>query len=153
MEATKNKTIINHITVEPNNWKNEFTALYPDPSFIEKVLSYPHAHFAAYNGEKIVGHAIIHYIENKWVLGSIVVKPEFRQQGIGKALTKVRIDYAKKLGIRKLWYHSKNDNLMAICCHVGSGFKKTCSHETNCTPAKAHWYYIETSIAFNPELN
>ncbi|MEA3307065.1 MAG: GNAT family N-acetyltransferase [Elusimicrobiota bacterium] len=154
METTEAKTIIKHIKTETTDWKNEFSALYPDPSFIEKALNYPHAHFAAFNKKEIVGHALIQYREDKWVLGALVVKAEFRERGIGKALTQARIDFAKELGIKKLWYESKNANLVSICCHVSLGFNKKCSHGQNhCTPATTHWYYLEVPSFINPESN
>ncbi len=154
MEVTKTKTVVKHIKTETTDWKNEFTALYPKQQFIEKALQYPHTHFAAFNEKEIVGHALIQYIEGKWVMGALVVKAEFREQGIGKALTKVRIDYAEKLGIEKLWYQSKNDNLVSICCHVGVGFKKICPHGlSHCTPATAHWYELDILSPINSDLN
>jgi len=154
METTEAKIIIKHIRTETTDWKKEFSALYPNPLFIENALNYPHIHFAAFNGKEIVGHALIQYKENKWVMGSLVVKAEFREQGIGKALTKVRIDYAEKLGIKKLWYESRNANLVSICCHVAVGFNKMCSHgQSHCTPATTHWYNLEISNTVIPELN
>ncbi len=154
METTATKITIRHLNTNSADWKNDFSNLYPNPLFIEKALNYPHAHFAAFNGEEIVGHALIQYIDSKWVLGTLIVKAEFREQGIGKGLTQVRIDYAKNLGIKKLWYEAKNDNLVSICCHVGVGFKKICPQgQAHCTPATAHWYSMKISNAVIPELN
>lgn len=154
MEAIEAKIIIKQIKTETADWKNEFTDLYPNQSFIENALNYPHAHFAAFNGKKIVAHALIQYREDRWVLGALIVKAEFREQGIGKALTQARIDFAKKLGIKKLWYESKNANLVSICCHVALGFNKICAHgQAHCTPATTHWYNLEISNAHSPDLN
>ena len=155
MEVIKIKPIVKYVKTKTADWKNEFISLYPEPLLIEKALEYPHAHFAAFNKEELVGHSLIQYIDGKWIFGALVVKAEFREQGIGKALTKIRIDYAEKHGITKLWYTPKNDNLVSICCHVGLGFEKTCASlsKTKHIFGDTNWYYLEIATYLAPELN
>lgn len=69
---------------------------------------------------KFVGEA---YSHEGWYLCGVVVKPEYRGSGIGRELTRVRLDYIESVA-RKVYYFANVKNAVSIKLHESFGFKK-----------------------------
>ncbi len=153
MTFDTNAIQIRRVTSEDAGWKRQFNALYADCPNPKHDPKPEHAYFAAYNGKTIVGHSEIYHEDDKWIMDSLRVKAEFREQGIAKALTNIRIAYAISNGAKEVWYSCHDDNLMTTCCHVRLGFKKICPPHHNCTPATTHWYRLKVTKTLIAKLN
>ncbi|MBU2573741.1 MAG: GNAT family N-acetyltransferase, partial [Elusimicrobia bacterium] len=134
---------IRRIENEDSDWKRQFAVFYADYSPPRHTLKCPRVYFAAYNGRELVGHSMIYQDAGKWVMESLRVTAEFRQQGIASALTLARIRYAIETGAKEVWYSCHDDNLVTICCHLRFGFKKVCSAPHHCAPG--HWYRLKVT--------
>ncbi len=134
---------IRRVEAEDRDWKRQFNAFYADNPPTKHNLKCSHAYFAAYNGREIVGHAVVYKEDGKWIMDALRVKPEFRQQGLGKALTKARIRYAIDHGAKDIWYSCHDDNLVTICCHIQFGFKEAHTAPHHCEPG--HWYRLKVT--------
>lgn len=132
---------IRRVETEDREWKRQFTAFYADTHLPRHTLKYPHAYFAAYNGREIVGHSVVYMENGKWIMDGLRVRPEFRQQGIAKSLTRARIRYAIGQGAKEVWYSCHDDNLVTICCHLRFGFREVCAAPHHTTPG--HWYRLK----------
>lgn len=67
----------------------------------------------AYDGDTLVGSVGMsdHDLKKRpdlepWVIG-VLVKPEYRKQGIAKALIQSALDRAKALGVKKIYLHTE----------------------------------------------
>ncbi|MBI4656920.1 MAG: GNAT family N-acetyltransferase [Elusimicrobia bacterium] len=142
MESKRNKFKIRKVAIENDEWKAQALSVYENLLFVEPASKHPHAYFAAYKGRQMAGHSIVLHSDGRWILDGLRVKPEHREQGIGKALTEARIRYAVSKGAKEIWYCCADDNLVTICCHVRFGFKKICPAHHECSPKTAHWYKL-----------
>ena len=62
------------------------------------------------------GSRLLHLIAN------VAVHPDFRQQGIGRALTQSALDYARARGASAAWLHVRDDNSAAQHLYYSLGF-------------------------------
>ena len=124
MIPEKEKVEIRRVETEDAAWKEQFDAFYANCPRPKLVLTTPHACFAAYHGGEMVAHAVIYIKHSQWVLDGLRVKPEWREHGIGKALTAARIRYAAENGAKEIWYDCADGNLVTTCCHMRFGFQK-----------------------------
>ncbi len=63
-------------------------------------------HFIAYIDNTPVGSASLFFNDNVWGLYNLGVLPEYRQQGVGTALLKTRIDYVKSQQGQQIVLHA-----------------------------------------------
>jgi len=152
MTFAKDGIEIRKVAKEDADWKRQFDAFYAGCHAPKRGRKGAHAYFAAYTGKEIVGHSEVYYEGAKWLMDGLRVKTEFRERGIAKALTRVRIVYAIENGAKEIWYSCHDDNLMTICCHVSFGFKKVCPAHHHCTTATAHWYKLKITKALISRL-
>lgn len=136
---------VRRVETEDRDWKRQFADFYADTQPPKRTLKYPHAYFAAYNGREIVGHAVVYNENGRWIMDGLRVKPEFRQQGIAKSLTRARIRYAIDQGADEVWYSCHDDNLVTICWHLRFGFKEVCAAPHHSDPG--HWYRLKLTKA------
>jgi GNAT superfamily N-acetyltransferase len=145
MTADTNSIRIQRVQPEDAGWKRRFRAFYADCQVPKHDPEQEHAYFAAYSGKDIVGHSGIYRASDKWIMDGLLVKVEFRERGIAKALTRARIAYAIGNGAKEVWYSCHDDNLMTVCCHLRLGFKKICPAHHHCTPGTTHWYRLKVT--------
>jgi ribosomal protein S18 acetylase RimI-like enzyme len=60
---------------------------------------------------------------SQWLLFALAVHPEHRRQGIGTALARARIEYAKQHGARCIRSETHVDNAVSIRYHESMGFR------------------------------
>ncbi len=71
------------------------------------------------------------------LIANVAVDPDYRQRGIGKALTVRAIEYLRQRGERHTWLQVRNDNSVAYHLYESLGFKpkftrttwRACPHE------------------------
>jgi len=78
--------------------------------------------FVAESGDDIVGAAVV-YWNDEFRLGSIVVKEEFRGQGIGKALIRRSIEFAKEKGFNSVWLEVSVNQSHLVSYYKSLGFR------------------------------
>ena len=131
MGLSASETLFNVSTINSYNLKNDaivsidydqnsiaelflFDIQSKTKSFIPMYDSYePDFLLSGFNGKEIVGHSLIQYIDSKWVLGALIVKVEFREQGIGKALLNAAEHAAKENGATSMTLHVFANNTRA----------------------------------------
>lgn len=143
MQPADKKIEIRKVENEDDDWKAGVSLIYGAVSFIGQTSTHPHAYFAAYSGGEMAGHAVILFTGGRWVLDGLRVKPEYRERGIGKALTKARILYAVSQGAEAIWYCCAGDNLVSTCCHESFGFKKAGETAPGEAPKFSQWYKLD----------
>jgi ribosomal protein S18 acetylase RimI-like enzyme len=62
--------------------------------------------------------------EQRIYVSRLIVKPEYRRQGIGKKLVKFVIDKAKELGYTEMSIGVNSDNFPALKLYTDCGFNK-----------------------------
>jgi len=119
-----------------NGW-SEFKAILPEdlvaPESVDDLSKYFNGSdtsriyvVAKTEDNKIVG---ICYIEKSFKslktirLGNMLVKKDFRGQGVGTALIDKVIEYAKKNSIKKIWLWTQEELLGAIKLYEKKSFK------------------------------
>jgi RimJ/RimL family protein N-acetyltransferase len=79
--------------------------------------------FVVWQGEQIVGHsALIADLGRGDCEYIIFVSQDFRNRGLGKALTILALDHARAMGIRRVWLTVESYNFRAIKLYRGTGF-------------------------------
>ena len=84
--------------------------------------------FVAEENGKVVGYLasqtvhFMHGVDRLLWIEYIVVQPEFRRQGIGLALLRELIDYAKRSGVDGIHATINPDNEASIKLHLKAGF-------------------------------
>ncbi|MEW5951665.1 MAG: GNAT family N-acetyltransferase [Elusimicrobia bacterium] len=126
-------------------WEKEFREFYKDCLSPRMIRNPDAAYFAAYCGKLLVGHAALVKENGKYLLEGLRVRPEFREKGIGKELTRLRLSYALEKGAKTVWYRAADKNLVSICCHMKFGFKKVCKPGEKCGIGKVVWYKLNLS--------
>ncbi|HAF96518.1 MAG: hypothetical protein A2021_04230 [Elusimicrobia bacterium GWF2_52_66] len=149
----ENEKVEIRVVREDAAWKKQFDSFYCDYPPPKSTLTMPHAYFAAYRDGEIVAHSVIYKKRAQWTLDGLRVKPEWRQQGIGKALTAERIRYAIKNGAKEIWYACEDGNLVTTCCHLRFGFQKVCRKGRSCPPAQVHRYRLKVTADLLQKLN
>ena len=131
---------IRKVNEENEKWEKSVESLLgKKATFIEATSNYPHAYFAAYHEDEMVGHSII-LKTNSWILDGLFVKKEFRSNGIAKKLTESRINYAKEMGASEIHFCCADENLASIKSHEKSGFKEYRKATKSESPVPGCWY-------------
>jgi ribosomal-protein-alanine N-acetyltransferase len=78
--------------------------------------------FVAESDGEIVGAAVVFW-NDEFRLGSIVVKEEFRRQGIGKALIKRSIEFAKEKNFNSVWLEVSVEQSNLVSYYKSLGFR------------------------------
>jgi RimJ/RimL family protein N-acetyltransferase len=90
--------------------------------WIERLLATAR-NFVVWKDDKIIGHsALIADLQRGDSEYIIFVSQEFRNRGMGKALTAMALDTARSLGLRKVWLTVESYNFRAIKLYRGTGF-------------------------------
>ena len=86
-----------------------------------------------FDGELLVGMASIHFrrtlMYKKGTIEDVVVDEAYRGKGIGRNLTAMLVEAAKKKGVHHVEFTSRSERKAAIAMYESFGFKK---RETNC---------------------
>ena len=59
-----------------------------------------------------------------WYLTGVVVAPAHRRRGIGRALTRDRLEFLERAGAREVWYFANSENRVTIALHARLGFEE-----------------------------
>ncbi len=78
--------------------------------------------FVAESEGEIVG-AVVVYWNDEFRLGSIVVKENFRGQGIGKALIRRSIEFAKEKNFNSVWLEVSVEQSNLVSYYKSLGFR------------------------------
>jgi len=105
-------------------------------------------YFAAYFNDILVGHSALVRENGKWILEGLRVRPEFREKGIGKKLTEIRVNCAISQKAKSVWYLARDKNLVSICCHMKLGFQKHCGDKPDCKITDVVWYKLDLTPEF-----
>jgi ribosomal protein S18 acetylase RimI-like enzyme len=79
------------------------------------------------NGEIIGNVSLIPYRHKKkriYLIANVAVLPDFRRQGIGRALTVKAMDHASERSAMAIWLHVRADNPGAIALYASLGFRE-----------------------------
>jgi ribosomal-protein-alanine N-acetyltransferase len=71
----------------------------------------------------IAGCAVVYWDEESFHLGSIVVRKEYRNKGIGEELIKRCIEMAQKMGYKRVWLEVSVNNKEAVEMYKKVGFR------------------------------
>jgi len=120
---------ITKMTLEDlNNIKDNLISDFDDfwnYSVFKSELESPTSHYIVVkNNSKIIGFAGIKVILPDADIMNIVVKKDFRNQGIGSLLLKELINLSKSLNIKNLFLEVNEKNTPAISLYNKFGFKK-----------------------------
>ncbi len=80
----------------------------------------------AFTGDEVVGMASgLHYVhpdkDPELFMNEVGVIEAFQNQGIGRALVKFLLAYAKKLGCKEAWIGTEKSNTAAQKCYIAAG--------------------------------
>ena len=90
--------------------------------WIERLLATAQ-NFVVWKDEQIVGHSALIADRDKGDSEYIIfVSQDFRNRGLGKALTTMALDAARSLGLRRVWLTVESYNFRAIKLYRGTGF-------------------------------
>ena len=79
--------------------------------------------FVVWMDENIVGHSALIADRDRGDSEYIIfVSQDFRNRGLGKALTVLALERAKSLGLRRVWLTVESYNFRAIRLYRGTGF-------------------------------
>jgi len=107
-----------------------------------ELVSFPLHGFVWLENNTIVGNLslIPFFWQHRWrfLIANVAVHPEYRQRGIGRALTKKAVEHAQSLGHRDIWLHVRAGNIPAIRLYESLGFIERTLRATwqNATPTK-----------------
>ncbi len=97
-------------------------------------VSYPLQGFVWVEGNQIVGNlSLIPFIHKQhwyYLIANVAVLPEFRQKGIGKALTQQAIEHIQALGSNETWLQVRDDNPVAYQLYLSLGFEERYRRDT-----------------------
>ncbi|GAB4029245.1 MAG: hypothetical protein Fur0012_03340 [Elusimicrobiota bacterium] len=124
-------------------WEKEFRDFYRGCLNPRMIKNPDASYFAAYFNDILAGHCALVKENGKYVLEGLRVRPQFREMGIGKELTRLRLLHAIDMGAESVWYCAADKNLVSICCHMKFGFKKVCSGRKDCKISEVIWYRLD----------
>ena len=67
--------------------------------------------------------------ENEAELARIVVAPEARRRGLGRALVTMLVEEARGLGFQEIWLRVVPTNAAALACYRSAGFQRATPEE------------------------
>lgn len=91
----------------------------------------------AFEGDKVIGYAIMLEVVDEATLMDIAVDSAARGQGVGRALVDFVMDTSVKNGMSEIWLEVRESNHMAISLYESSGFEHI---ET-----RKNYYTVESS--------
>jgi len=139
---TSGKIKFLQITKKTKKWERDFNNFYKGCFLPPHIKDSDAVYFAAYFGNIMVGHSAIRKSNEKWILEGLRVIPQFREMGIGKKLTEMRISYAISQKAENIWYMDIDKNLVSLCCHMKFGFIKT-KEKPDSKIKDAIWYKLD----------
>ncbi len=80
--------------------------------------------FVALEGEKVIGYIGVNVIEDSCFINNIAVYPEYRRQGVGKALIKIASLTADAMGTDFISLEVRESNYPAIAMYKSLGFEE-----------------------------
>ncbi len=86
----------------------------------------------ALEGERVVAHAILCPISEAAVEYTIFVHQDFRRQGIGAALSRLAVEWAREAGFAELYISTELSNKAALGLYQKAGFRITSSLDNEC---------------------
>lgn len=103
-------------------------------SSIQEQVSYPFRGFVWEVEGKIVGNLslISQMYQQRWyyLIANVAVHPDYRQQGIARALTLHAINHICTLGANEIWLQVRDDNPVALHLYESIGFNEVCRRDT-----------------------
>ncbi len=78
--------------------------------------------FVAEVNDEIVAAAVV-YWNDEFRIGSVVVKEEYRNQGIGRSLVNKSIDFARKKGFDSVWLEVSVNQAALVSYYKVLGFR------------------------------
>ena len=86
----------------------------------------------AWDGERIVAHSILCPIRRDDVEFTIFVLQDYREEGLGTALSELTIAWALQMGLTKVFLTTEFSNYRAIGLFRKLGFRTTSSYGDEC---------------------
>ncbi len=86
----------------------------------------------AVEGERVVAHAILCPISEASVEYTVFVQQEFRRQGVGTALSRLAVEWARQAGFAQLYISTELSNKAALGLYQKAGFRITSSLDNEC---------------------
>lgn len=122
-----NYTIIpmnkSHISAVANIEKVCFASPWTEEGIAEE-LENPLAHFLVAVGEEVMGYIGVHEICGEGSITNVAVLPNFRCNGIGKALVSAAINGAKERNCEFITLEVRKSNFPAISLYSSLGFEQ-----------------------------
>lgn len=78
----------------------------------------------ALNGERVIGQASFFSMPVNWVEFFIFIHQDFQRQGIGTAMTRYVIEWAKKEKMSAIWLSVERKNYVAVSLYRSVGFER-----------------------------
>ena len=120
-----------------SDWKNQIEKIYNETSLVNNSVQ---MYVGVFWREEMVGHGILVFHSDKWILDGLRVLNNHRNKGLGLSLIKERIKWAKKLGAKDVFVCCANDNLGIQSLIRGLGFAKDRDAGEREAPSPSSWY-------------
>jgi GNAT superfamily N-acetyltransferase len=86
----------------------------------------------ALDGQKVVGHTILCPMSGTCVEFSVFVHQDYREDGLGTALSQLTLDWARQAGMSQAYLTTELSNFPALCLFRRLGFLTTSSFGDEC---------------------
>ena len=96
---------------------------YPPSLFLRLLEDYSHGFRVAVAGEELVGYCVLVNKNNKGVIASLAVRPDFRRRSIGEMLLEDAIRIAREALVNSIELQVRVENSSAISLYSKFGFK------------------------------
>jgi len=104
--------------------KTSFSYSWPEIYFEKLYTEYPRNFFIAETDKKLVGYILGHSRANKsGLIKTLVVDPNYRQQGIGKELMNFTIQRLEREGVKEIFLHTRRKNRVAVSLYKKLEFR------------------------------